>query len=383
MWHTDALDERYWEVMEAVRAKAWYLRYSEHKAAVEEKQRAFAQRARELGKDERALVTDVTRELLIRAVHESNWQEGVRLDEGTTQRMAGEAFDALPEVLGPHLDMDAYVEEHRKRILTLDRNGASTEMIAAFNLTTAHAVLRHIQSDLFLRRAAHNGTNLRSLTDASLNGLEQSARETVEAGLEAISFLAAAKHKLEYPLTHDDATFGDVFQSLMDLPPGELLPAMRESYLHFLHRLAMMGILPTRELGRYRDESVTVGDPDVVFPPHTVVPQLASEFCRAFPADATAGRGEADRIMAAAEASYRFVAIHPYADGNGRVSRLIMNLVLGSNHLPVAIKSDKKGRHRYSQALKRANRGNMEPLACHIAMSLCDTYDIAIKAVTT
>ena len=35
-----------------------------------------------------------------------------------------------------------------------------------------------------------------------------------------------------------------------------------------------------------------------------------------------------DPIMEAAESSYRFVRIHPYHDGNGRISRLLMNLVL-------------------------------------------------------
>lgn len=88
--------------------------------------------------------------------------------------------------------------------------------------------------------------------------------------------------------------------------------------------------------------------------------------------------------MLAASASHRFVAIHPFEDGNGRASRLLMNLVLvGHKMPPVYLKADKKGRHRYTQALRRADRGNIEPLACLIAMSLIDVYEKMLKSLNS
>ena len=88
-----------------------------------------------------------------------------------------------------------------------------------------------------------------------------------------------------------------------------------------------------------------------------------------------------DHILTAATFSFRFVRIHPYSDGNGRLSRLLMNLILLPSDLPVYLKADKKGRHRYSQALRRADRGDVRPLASLIALSLKEVYLKAISSL--
>ena len=53
------------------------------------------------------------------------------------------------------------------------------------------------------------------------------------------------------------------------------------------------------------------------------------------------------------EAHYRFVSIHPFADGNGRTSRLLMNYILAMFDLPVFYVF-KSSRISYIQALERA-----------------------------
>ena len=46
-------------------------------------------------------------------------------------------------------------------------------------------------------------------------------------------------------------------------------------------------------------------------------------------------------IELAAQLHYKFVRIHPFDDGNGRLSRLLMNYILLKNDLPpVIIRSD-------------------------------------------
>src|SRR5262249_33741578 len=117
---------------------------------------------------------------------------------------------------------------------------------------------------------------------------------------------------------------------------------------------------------------VHVSNPDIFFPPPEAVPALIKEFSQDFPHILPSANR--DQILTAATFSYRFVRIHPYSDGNGRLSRLLMNLILLPSDLPVYLKADKKGRHRYSQALRRADRGNIRPLASLIAMSLREVY---------
>jgi Fic family protein len=57
------------------------------------------------------------------------------------------------------------------------------------------------------------------------------------------------------------------------------------------------------------------------------------------------------------ELHYRFVSIHPFADGNGQTSRLLMNYILAMFKLPVFYVF-KSNRSLYLQALKRTQATN-------------------------
>ncbi len=58
---------------------------------------------------------------------------------------------------------------------------------------------------------------------------------------------------------------------------------------------------------------------------------------------------------------YKMVSIHPFLDGNGRISRLTLNLVLLKNgFFPITIPNEK--RKEYYECLVTADNGNFEPL---------------------
>jgi Fic family protein len=64
-------------------------------------------------------------------------------------------------------------------------------------------------------------------------------------------------------------------------------------------------------------------------------------------------------VVLAAEMSQRFANIHPFVDGNGRTSRLIMNLILLRHGFVLAnIKGDNKNRVAYYNALETAHTQN-------------------------
>jgi len=60
-----------------------------------------------------------------------------------------------------------------------------------------------------------------------------------------------------------------------------------------------------------------------------------------------------EKCELAFDVHYRFVSIHPFADGNGRTSRLLMNYILAMFDLPICYVF-KSSRISYIQALERA-----------------------------
>ena len=88
---------------------------------------------------------------------------------------------------------------------------------------------------------------------------------------------------------------------------------------------------------------------------------------------------ELNPVVLAALLHYKYVCIHPFDDGNGRISRLLMNYVLFKNNLPpIVIKSDDK--RNYLMALNRADSGDLESFTKYIAEQLVWSLEISIKA---
>ena len=73
------------------------------------------------------------------------------------------------------------------------------------------------------------------------------------------------------------------------------------------------------------------------------------------------GMGDAHPIVSAARLHHRFVQIHPFQDGSGRVARALTLLSLGKRHYPPLV-VDRNSRDSYLNALDIANRGDLTHL---------------------
>ncbi|MBX7241773.1 MAG: Fic family protein [Bacteroidia bacterium] len=89
---------------------------------------------------------------------------------------------------------------------------------------------------------------------------------------------------------------------------------------------------------------------------------------------------EINPVLFAAEFHYRFIRIHPFDDGNGRLARILMNFILlQSGYPPAIIKSEDK--ENYFAALRQADAGMFEPFAGYIAENVIRSLEIMIKGI--
>ena len=82
-------------------------------------------------------------------------------------------------------------------------------------------------------------------------------------------------------------------------------------------------------------------------------------------------------IFLAAEFHYRFIKIHPFGDGNGRMARVLMNFILMKfGFPPVIVKTEDK--ENYFSALRQADGGLIENFIEYIAKNLVRSLEIMI-----
>ncbi len=99
-----------------------------------------------------------------------------------------------------------------------------------------------------------------------------------------------------------------------------------------MHRLFYKNI-DEANAGTWRKENVIVSGSDYVFPR----PQEIEEQMRNLEEWIKAERNNYHSVIFAALLHLKFVSIHPFIDGNGRTSRLIMNLALIQDSYQLAI----------------------------------------------
>ena len=75
---------------------------------------------------------------------------------------------------------------------------------------------------------------------------------------------------------------------------------------------------------------------------------------------------------------HKFVAIHPFSDGNGRVARLLTNLYLISRGFPpIVLKKEDRG--KYYKYLRAADAGNLNPFTNFITKSVDESLSLYLS----
>lgn len=85
-------------------------------------------------------------------------------------------------------------------------------------------------------------------------------------------------------------------------------------------------------------------------------------------------------LIIAATFHYKFIRIHPFDDGNGRMARILMNLILMQYGYPPAIIKKEQRENEYLVALREADSGSVEPFIEFIGKCLLDFITLYIKA---
>ena len=173
-------------------------------------------------------------------------------------------------------------------------------------------------------------------------------------------------------------------QQLIDAgeDPQDLWPAS-DAYVRWLHRefcsrlpsdmLVMRTIDTDREVvvvpGEYRTGPVDVGMHDP--PNHFAVPGFMHRFTEAYRADRLS---KPRQLMSVAAAHHRFAWIHPFADGNGRVARLMSHAMflrlLGNHSLWSVSRGLARNAEKYKTRLAAADLPKRNSLDGRGALSL-------------
>jgi Fic family protein len=149
-----------------------------------------------------------------------------------------------------------------------------------------------------------------------------------------------------------------------------------EHLIKSLHSLVIQGI-DSSIAGQYRKVDVFITGTDHVPPSAIEVPYKMQELV----AWARENYKKMTIVDFATLFHHKFVYIHPFQDGNGRVGRLLMNVFLMQYGFPIAI-IQKNDRQKYYRVLAEADYGRYKPLITFVAQAVLRSLNIYLDVLT-
>ena len=163
------------------------------------------------------------------------------------------------------------------------------------------------------------------------------------------------------------------FDEIIKLSQNE---TFTEDDIKLLHKLFYEKI-DCEKAGKYRTSQVIITGSDVELPKLEELDEKMHDFILQLPKL----KAELHPVEYAAMVHIIFVNIHPFADGNGRVARLLMNLVLlqsGYNIvvIPPVVRAD------YISALQKTNSGNNTDFINFISEMVLESQKKYLKIIS-
>lgn len=214
------------------------------------------------------------------------------------------------------------------------------------------AIVRNLREDLIVRWTYHSN---------AIEGNTLTLRET-KVALEGITIGGKSLQEHLEAVNHRNAIL--LLEELVRTPGP-----ITEWNIKSLHQLILKGI-DDDNAGRYRTVNVRIAGAVHLPPDQVIVPELMERFISWYREEA----GTLHPVERAARVHSDFVKIHPFADGNGRTARLLLNLELMKAGYPAAV-LPVESRLEYYEALDADHvTGEREPFLNLIAEVVRESF---------
>jgi len=256
------------------------------------------------------------------------WLKEKILAEIGNEYLASEALQLVKEAISEYKNDSSisYAPSLEKVLNEIDELKAKLDKLRVFDSFRIAQALE-LEYTFESNRIEGNTLTLKE-TDLVINEGLTIAGKSMREHLEAINH----KDAIDY--------VKDLVQRKINITEREVLT---------VHDLILRGIHP-EDAGRYRNVQVMIKGSAYMPPQPYLVPKQMEDYFDWF----AKNRNRLHPVILAAEMHERLVTIHPFIDGNGRTSRLIMNMLLLKNGYVIAnIKGDYENRMAYYDSLEK------------------------------